>query len=68
MNDLDTLMNLVGDTPVSEQISMAINNHTHNYVTTDEIEELKRKIKLLLELVGDTSVSEQIHMAISNIE
>lgn len=65
--DLDTLSNLIGDTPVSEQIDMALKHHTHSdYVNRNEVEDLKRKIEVLLELVGDTSVAEQIAMAIKN--
>lgn len=67
--DLDTLSNLVGDTPVSEQIYMAIEHHDHsNYADRNEVEELKRKIEVLLNLIGDTPVSEQIAMALKNIK
>ena len=60
----------MGDVPVSEQLSSALNymapkEHTHdNYVTRDEYSQLVRQIEILLELVGDTSVSEQISNAI----
>jgi hypothetical protein len=64
--DLDTLCSLIGDTPVSEQIMTAIASHNHSdYVTHDEVEDLKKKIELLLQLVGDTPVSEQIEVAIN---
>jgi hypothetical protein len=67
----DTLSNLIGDVPVSEQLAaalerMAPKDHTHNYATRDEIKDLKKKIDLLMDLVGDTSVSEQIQNAIRN--
>ena len=69
----DTIDNLIGDVPVSEQLGaalerMASKDHAHNYVTHDEIEELKRKIEVLMDLVGDISVSEQIYTAINNIK
>jgi len=71
--DQDTIDTLIGDVPVSEQLGaalerMAQKDHTHNYATHEEVEELKRKIDLLMDLVGDTSVSEQIQNAINNIK
>ena len=71
--DQNTLDNLVGDVPVSEQLGaalerMAPKDHTHEYATHNEIEDLKRKIDMLMELVGDISVSEQIQTAINNIK
>jgi len=68
----DTLDNLIGDVPVSEQLGaalerMAAKDHVHdNYVTRDEVEELKQKIELLIDMVGDTPISEQIYAAIRN--
>lgn len=72
MNE-NTLDNLIGDVPVSEQLAaalerMAPKDHIHDYATRDEIEDLKTKIDLLMDLVGDTSVSEQIQNAIKNIK
>lgn len=65
----DTLLNLVGDTPVSEQIAKAIACHDHkDCAKSAEVEELKRKIDMLLELVGDTPVAEQISMALKDIK
>ena len=69
----ETLSALIGDVPVSEQIAVALDrmatkNHTHNYATHDEVEELKRKIEALMALVGDTSVADQIAMALRNIK
>lgn len=69
----DTILNLIGDTPVSEQIAMALEyvaekDHTHDYATSAEVAELRRKIELLSDLVGDTSVADQITMAFSNIK
>ena len=63
---------ILGDVPVSEQIAaalehMAPKNHTHDYASRAEVEDLKRKIELLLDLVGDTSVAAQITAAIENI-
>ena len=78
MNDTksisDTLDNLIGDVPVSEQLGaaldrMALKDHTHEeYATCSEVEELKRKIEMLIDLVGDTPISEQIYAAINNIK
>lgn len=69
----DTILNLIGDTPVSEQIAMALEHmapkdHTHDYATSAEVEELKRKIEVLMDLVGDTRVADQISMALNNIK
>ena len=67
MTDLDTLIGLVGDTPVSEQICIAINQHIQeSKALVKEVEDLKRKIEMLMNLVGDTPVSEQINVAINN--
>lgn len=76
MNDVksisDTLDSLIGDVPVSEQLGAALDrmsqkDHVHaNYVTRDEVNELKKQIELLLDLVGDVPVAEQIHAAINN--
>lgn len=67
--DLETLHNLIGDIPVSEQICEAITHHNHSgYATHDEVEELKQKINMLLALVGDISVADQIAMALNNIK
>jgi hypothetical protein len=72
--DQHTIDNLIGDTPVSEQLGaalerMASKEHTHyEYATLNEVEELRKKIDILLDLVGDTSVSEQIYTAINNIK
>lgn len=72
--DLNTLDDLIGDVPVSEQLGaalerMAPKNHIHeNYATRDEVEYLKKKIEMLLDLVGDISVADQIAMAINNIK
>lgn len=66
----DTLDNLIGDVPVSEQLGAALERmsdkrHTHDeYATRNEVEELKREIKMLIDLVGDIPVSEQINKAI----
>lgn len=70
----NTIDNLIGDVPVSEQLAvvlerMAPKDHAHSdCATRNEVEELKRKIEELMELVGDTSVADQIAMAINNIK
>lgn len=69
----NTLSILIGDVPVSEQLAaalerMAPKDHTHDYATHDEVEELKRKIELLMDLVGDTRVADQIAVALKNIK
>lgn len=70
----NTLDNLIGDVPVSEQLAaalerMASKDHDHpNCATRDEVEELKKKINLLMDLVGDTPVADQITMALKNIK
>jgi hypothetical protein len=70
--NLYTLDNLIGDTPVSEQLGaalerMASKDHTHpEYADINEVEELRKKIDMLLDLVGDVSVADQIAMALEN--
>ena len=72
--NLDTLLTLIGDIPVSEQIAVALKDmaqkaHSHTeYADRNEVQELKQKINLLLELVGDTSVTDQIEIALKNIK
>ena len=67
----DTIDLLMGDVPVSEQLSAALNymapkDHTHNnYVTREEYEALRLQIEMLSYLVGDRTVAEQISEAIS---
>ena len=68
----NTLDDLIGDVPVSEQLAaalerMAPKDHTHaDCATRSEVEELRRKIDLLMDLVGDTRVADQIAMALNN--
>lgn len=70
----NTIDNLIGDVPVSEQLAaalerMASKDHTHNdCATRSEVEELRRKIEELMALVGDTRVADQIAMALNNIK
>lgn len=70
----NTIDNLIGDVPVSEQLAaalerMAPKDHAHNdCATRSEVEELKKKINMLMDLVGDTRVADQIAMAINNIK
>ena len=67
--NLDTLYSLIGDIPVSDQIMIALENHNHkDYVSRNEIEDLKKKVEMLLQLVGDTSVSDQIAIALNNMK
>ena len=65
----NTISDLIGDVPVSEQLAaalehMAQKDHAHDYATKAEVEELKKKIEALMALVGDTSVADQIAMAL----
>lgn len=68
LNDID---GIVGDVPVSEQLSIALSqmaNKTHehkSYVPIEEFNTLKKKVELLIDLVGDIPVSEQINNAIN---
>lgn len=62
------LQALAGDTPVSEQISAAIENHEHtSYAPLEEFNELKKLVAQLYDLIGDTAVSEQISMVFTNL-
>lgn len=64
IKNIDTI---IGDTPVAEQLDMAMRHHEHeSYVTRAEYEALQKKVDKLLALVGDTPVSEQINAAIQN--
>lgn len=69
----NTIDGLIGDVPVSEQLAaalerMAPKDHTHEYATKSEVEDLKQKIEVLMDLIGDTSVADQIAMALNNIK
>ena len=69
----DTIDNLIGDVPVSEQLGVALErmapkDHVHEYATRNEVEDLKRKIEMLMDLVGDESVSAQIQNALNHIK
>lgn len=72
--DQNTLDNLIGGVPVSEQLGaalerMASKDHVHSeYATCNEVEDLKKKIEVLIDLVGDTKVADQIATAINNIK
>ena len=67
---LEALAPIIGDMPVSEQISVALEpmaskKYVHdNCISLDDFEELKKKIEALESLVGDTSVSSQIAAAL----
>lgn len=71
---VDGLNGIVGDVPVSEQLSLALDHmadkdHKHEeYVSREEFNALKRDVNKLIDLIGDTSVSEQINEAIKNIK
>lgn len=53
---------LIGDQPVSEQISLAIQNHEHqDYPTRAEFDALVQEVRAIRELIGDSPVSEQIN-------
>lgn len=73
-NICDDIDSLIGDTPVSEQLGIALNKmasklHTHDeYITRDEYNELKSHVEMLMDLVGDIAVSEQISNAINKRE
>jgi hypothetical protein len=72
MNE-DTISNLIGGVPISEQIAEALKytatkDHTYDYVLRKEVEELNRKIEMLMGLIGGVSVSEQISEAFKNIK
>lgn len=72
--NLDTIDNLIGDVPVSEQLGaalarMAHKDHVHEeYATQHELEDLKKKINMLMDLVGDAPISEQIYTALNNMK
>lgn len=70
-SSLETIQSLIGDAPVSEQLAAALSrmapkDHTHDYATISEVEELKRKIEMLMDLIGDIPVAEQIQTALKN--
>ena len=68
---LNRIDGIVGDVPVSEQLSVALNQmaskaHTHeNYAIREELDALKAEVERLNNLVGDVAVSEQINTAIN---
>lgn len=70
MDISDQINTLIGDVPVSEQLSIALGrltpkDHVHdNYITIDEFNKLKRQFEALASLVGDIPVSEQINAAL----
>ena len=72
MDISDQINALIGDVPVSEQLSIALGrlapkDHTHdNYVTIDDFNELKRQLEALSNLIGDIPVSDQINAALKN--
>ena len=65
---ISELQALVGDTPVSEQISAALYTHDHNdYASREDFNELKKIVMQLCDMMGDTAVSEQISTAFSGL-
>lgn len=71
---LDEIRSIVGDTPVSEQISVALDyvapkKYVHEEcVSRAEHDALKQRVDAIASLIGDTSVAEQISTAINQIE
>lgn len=66
---LHGIESIIGDIPVSEQISTALNgvaNEQNVRELANELSALKVKVETLIGLVGDTPVAEQINRAISN--
>lgn len=62
---------LIGDTPVSVQLAMALEKMaSREDVNTlrNDIKVLSEEVERLIALVGDLSVSEQISLAISKSE
>lgn len=70
INVLNNIHSLIGDTPVSEQLDIAINrmaekDHSHDcYALMAEFVALKKRVDELEALVGDIPVSVQINEAI----
>ena len=70
-NIAEVIENIIGDTPVSVQIAMALDkmaekeHEHHEYALRDDVEDLKRKIDMPIGLVGDRPVSDQICSAIN---
>lgn len=70
IDSLNGFDEIIGDVPVSEQLSIALSkmadkSHTHeNYVVHEEFNKLKTEVERLTSLIGDTSVSEQTSEAI----
>ena len=66
----DVAETIVGDTPVSVQLNVALDqmarkDHIHDeYATQEELNKLKEIVEQLVTLVGDISVSEQIAAAL----
>lgn len=66
----DVAETIVGDTPVSVQLNVALDqmakkDHAHDeYATQEELNKLKEIVEQLVALVGDSSVSEQIAAAL----
>lgn len=69
---LSHIQSIIGDVPVSNQLSAALDHmadksHKHDeYATKIELDALRKEIEKLNELIGDTSVSNQINNAINN--
>ena len=65
---INNINDIIGDTPIAEQLDAAINSHDHaDYVTRAEYDVLQKKVEKLLELVGDTPVFEQINAALQSL-
>ncbi|MBQ2883693.1 MAG: hypothetical protein IJE43_07990 [Alphaproteobacteria bacterium] len=64
----DIIEPIVGDTPVSVQLSSALYGMASKDDVRDlrhDVNVLRKEVEKLIELVGDTSVSEQINNVIS---
>lgn len=67
----DIIEPIVGDTPVSVQLALALNDMASKEdvkALSTELRALRKEVNKLMELVGDISVAEQINMTISKSE
>ena len=67
----DIIEPIIGDTPVSVQLAMALDGMASKeevLVLRKELVELRKEFEKLALLVGDLSVSEQINMAMNKPE
>ena len=67
----DIIEPIIGDTPVSVQLAMALDGMASKedvLALNKELVELRKELEKLTLLVGDLSVSEQINMAMNKPE